>query len=84
MKTRFTLFFIVALLYISHATVDAQPYSDDFYPETTLQSQWRFFDPVGDGSYTMTGTNIEINVPSGDFTRFGHQQFSENSSNCFR
>ncbi len=65
MKIRSNLFFIGALFYILIAAVYAQPYSDDFYPETTLQSQWRFFDPVGDGSYTMTGTNIEINVPGG-------------------
>lgn len=65
MKTRFTLFFIVALIYISHAAMFAQPYSDDFFPETTIQSPWTFFDPVGDATLEWTGTNAEISVPAG-------------------
>ncbi|MDZ7764252.1 MAG: choice-of-anchor Q domain-containing protein [Melioribacteraceae bacterium] len=39
--------------------------SDDFYPETTLQSPWTFYNPAGDGTLTLTGTNAEIGVPSG-------------------
>lgn len=65
MKTRFTLFFIVALLYISQATMFAQPVSDDFFPETTIQSPWVFFNPAGDGTLSFTGTNAEVGVPSG-------------------
>ena len=41
------------------------PVSDGFYPETTLQSPWTFYDPVGDATLTFTGTNAEIAVPSG-------------------
>ena len=99
MKNRYTLVFIVALIYILQAAMFAQtssyvpvtegnnsqylsgetankalgkdnitnspPISDDFYPETTLQSPWTFFDPVGDAVLTLTGTNAEISVPSG-------------------
>lgn len=64
MKTRFTLFFIVVLTYIFQTTVTAQPYSNDFFPETTIQSPWTFYDPVGDATLTWTGTNAEISVPS--------------------
>lgn len=39
--------------------------SDDFYPEKELQSFWRFLDPAGDCTLTMTGTNTHIQVPEG-------------------
>lgn len=65
MKTRFTLFFLVALIYFFPAVIDAQPYSDNFNPETAIQSPWTFYDPVGDATLTWTGTNAEISVPSG-------------------
>ncbi len=39
--------------------------SDDFYPETTAQAFWRFFDPLGDCTQIMDGTNAKIDIPSG-------------------
>lgn len=39
--------------------------SDDFHPETTIQSPWTFYDPLGDATLTLTGTNAEISVPAG-------------------
>ncbi len=65
MKTRFSLIFIVAFIYISSATVFAQIVSDDFSPETTIQTPWSFYDPLGDATLTLTGTNAEISVPAG-------------------
>lgn len=65
MKARHLLFFVIAILFSVNAMVNAQPYSDDFYPETTIQSPWTFYDPVGDAALSWTGTNAEISVPSG-------------------
>jgi len=39
--------------------------SDDFYPETTAQAFWRFFDPVGDCTQIMDGANAKIDIPAG-------------------
>ena len=39
--------------------------SDDFAGQTLDTSLWRFLDPVGDVNYSMTGTNLEIDVPGG-------------------
>ena len=65
MRTKFILFYIVALIYLMLPVTHAQIVSDDFFPETTIQSPWRFFNPASDGSLTLTGTNAEIIVPSG-------------------
>ncbi len=65
MKTGRLLFFILIFLFGIHTMMNAQPYSDDFYPETTIQSPWTFYNPVGDATLTWTGTNAEIAVPSG-------------------
>lgn len=39
--------------------------SDDFFPETTLGAPWRFLDPVGDSTVTLTGTHAVISAPGG-------------------
>lgn len=41
------------------------PISDDFYPETAPQNFWTFYDPVGDVTLNMTGTNAEFVIPAG-------------------
>src|SRR3989339_1970599 len=38
--------------------------SDDFN-SCSLNNIWTFIDPVGDGSYSINGTNLLISVPSG-------------------
>ncbi|MCK5086911.1 MAG: DUF1349 domain-containing protein, partial [Melioribacteraceae bacterium] len=41
------------------------PISDDFFPETTANSFWRLYDPVGDADLLLTGTNAKLSVPAG-------------------
>jgi len=41
-----------------------QPVSDDFH-SASLNSIWTFVNPLGDGSYQMTGTNLLLSVPAG-------------------
>ena len=41
------------------------PLFSDTFSSTTLDSRWRFFDPVGDVSLSMTGSNAELVIPSG-------------------
>lgn len=37
----------------------------DLFTNATMQTFWRFHDPVGDGTLTMTGSTAEIAVPAG-------------------
>ncbi len=39
--------------------------SDDFFSDTLDPNTWTFVDPVGDASYAMTGTRLELTVPVG-------------------
>jgi hypothetical protein len=41
------------------------PRSDDFSGCVLNESQWTILDPVGDSSFDMTGTSLEISVPAG-------------------
>lgn len=58
---------------IANTTVDIGAYeysgvsliSDDFFPETTPQGFWSFYNPLGDAVLTMSGTNAEIFIPAG-------------------
>lgn len=54
--------------------------SDDFYPETTLQSFWTFYDPVGDVTLNMNGTNANIEIPGGT----DHDLYSGSGNNAPR
>lgn len=49
------------------ATFDVIPVltSDDFNSCTIDSDSWTFIDPVGDGSYSLSGTQLLINVPAG-------------------
>ena len=44
--------------------LDAQV-SDDFFPEESLDSVWRFFDPAEDCTLTATGTSVLLDIPTG-------------------
>ncbi|MCF8263334.1 MAG: T9SS type A sorting domain-containing protein [Melioribacteraceae bacterium] len=65
MKRNFFTKLILIVFTIFHSTTIFSQTSDNFYNDTSLKSFWRFYNPVGDGSYSMTGTNIEINSPAG-------------------
>ncbi len=39
--------------------------SDDFFSDTLDPNIWTFVDPVGDASYAMSGTQLELTVPVG-------------------
>ena len=41
------------------------PVSDDFFSSTLNSSLWTFVNPLGDGSYQMTGTHLQLSVPAG-------------------
>ncbi|PKN97256.1 MAG: hypothetical protein CVU43_17555 [Chloroflexi bacterium HGW-Chloroflexi-5] len=77
---RINLLYIVVFVFILQTTGFAQPYSNDFYPETTIQAPWTFYDPVGDATLTWTGTNAEISVPSGT----GHDLWTGTSNRAPR
>lgn len=47
-----------------HNSVFAQT-SDDFFNDATPKAFWRYFDPAGDVTLNMTGTNAEFLIPSG-------------------
>ena len=61
---RLPIVIVAALFLFVPATAPAQT-SDDFAPETSLQPFWRFFDPIGDVDYELTGANVIVTVPSG-------------------
>jgi len=41
------------------------PVSDDFNACALNTGLWSFINPVGDGNYEMTGTQLKLNVPAG-------------------
>jgi hypothetical protein len=41
------------------------PVSDSFAAGSLNSSLWTLVDPAGDGSYSLTGTNLLLNVPAG-------------------
>ena len=41
------------------------PVSDDFHAQTLNTSLWTFVNPLGDGAYQMTGSNLLLIVPGG-------------------
>ena len=41
------------------------PVTDDFNSSTLNTSLWTFVNPVGNGSFSMTGTNLLLAVPAG-------------------
>ena len=41
------------------------PVSDDFHAPTLKSDLWKFVNPVGDGSYSLTGTNLLLTAPAG-------------------
>jgi regulation of enolase protein 1 (concanavalin A-like superfamily) len=41
------------------------PVSDNFNSNTLNTSLWTFVNPLGDGSYTMNGNSVLLNVPAG-------------------
>jgi hypothetical protein len=43
----------------------ASPVSDDFNACALNTGVWTFVNPVGDGTYEMTGTQLRLNVPEG-------------------
>lgn len=43
----------------------ARPLSDDFNRCELDNGEWRTLDPVGDSTFTMTGTHLQISVPAG-------------------
>lgn len=43
----------------------AGPVSDDFHATSLNTALWTFFNPVGDGTFAMTGSDLVLNVPSG-------------------
>ncbi len=77
MNKQFRIFIIITGLVIIPLVTNAQvtPISDDFFPETTLNSFWRFYDPVGDSNLLLTGTNAKISVPVG----VEHDLWTDNS-----
>jgi len=56
---------IVFIIQFYTAPMQCAIISDDFYPETTMQSFWHFVDPRGDCTLTMSGTQAEIDIPAG-------------------
>jgi uncharacterized repeat protein (TIGR01451 family) len=46
-------------------TATGPPVSDTFNTPTLNTSLWNFVNPQGDGSYSMTGTQLKLNVPGG-------------------
>ncbi|MEJ2720899.1 MAG: T9SS type A sorting domain-containing protein [bacterium] len=57
------------VLMLSDTTVTATfvegTQSDDFYASALNTSLWRFIDPLGDATLTMTGTNLTVYIPGG-------------------
>jgi uncharacterized repeat protein (TIGR01451 family) len=41
------------------------PVTDNFNTLSLNTSLWNFLNPVGDGTYSMTGTQLKLNVPAG-------------------
>ena len=41
------------------------PVTDNFNTPTLNTSLWTFVNPVGNGSFSMTGTQLQLNVPAG-------------------
>jgi len=41
------------------------PVTDDFNLSSLNTSLWTFVNPVGDGSFSLTGTQLKLNVPAG-------------------
>ncbi len=77
LKKKLRIIFIIIVLILIPLITNAQvtPISDDFFPETTPQSFWRFYDPVGDSNLLLTGTNAKISVPYG----VEHDLWTDNS-----
>ena len=51
---------------ISATATVGPPVTDNFNSPTLNTSLWTFVNPVGDGSYSMTGTQLRLNVPAGN------------------
>ena len=56
------------------------PLFSDTFSSTTLDSRWRFFDPVGDVTLSLTGTNAEFDIPTGT----GHDLWKRSSNKAPR
>lgn len=59
-----TIYALFIGVFLAFSNLIAQT-SDNFYNDTSPKSFWRFFDPVGDVTLNMSGTNAEIEIPSG-------------------
>ena len=77
MKKQLRIIYIITGLILIPLIINAQvtPISDDFFPETTLNSFWRLQETVGDADLLLTGTNAMLSVPAG----VTHDLWSSNS-----
>jgi len=57
------LIFIILFYTVSISFAGYLPITDDFHPWKVTNSFWRFVDPRGDCTQTMTGTHAEIGIP---------------------
>jgi uncharacterized repeat protein (TIGR01451 family) len=56
---------VLARLTSTPVTPPGAPVSDQFNSPTLNTSLWTFVNPVGDGSYTMTGSDLQLTAPTG-------------------
>lgn len=63
MKNKLGTIYIILTVLFTSVTVGQT--SDDFFNDTSPKAFWRFFDPAGDVTLNMTGTNAEFQIPSG-------------------
>ena len=56
---------ILLLVCIHGAWAAGAPVTDNFNTTTLNTSLWTFLNPVGNGSFSMTGTQLQLNVPAG-------------------
>lgn len=77
-----TTVYMIRDLNITATFVDAiNPQSDDFNRCTLNNGRWTTFDPVGDSSFIMTGTQLAISVPAGvNHNLWVDDSFDENNA----